>query len=40
MRSYGELRYDELVEKLKDELCRVMIIQQEEECFEVDDMMK
>ena len=33
-----EVRYDASVDKLKDELCKVMFIQQEEECFEVDDI--
>ena len=35
-----ELRYDELVENLKRELCRIMFAQQEEECLEIEDMMK
>ena len=35
---YVEASYEVLVEKLKDELCRLIFMQQEEEHFEVDDM--
>ena len=33
-----EVRCEVLVEKLKDDLCRSMLIHQEEECLEVDDI--
>ena len=33
-------KYEALVKKLKDSLCRLMSIQQEEEHFEVDEIMK
>ena len=32
--------YDALVEKLKDKICGVIIINQEEECLEVEDIRK
>lgn len=32
-----EVRYEVLVEQLKDELCGVMFVQKEEEYFEVED---
>ena len=38
--SCSELRYDELVENLKCELCRVIFEQQEEEHLGVEDMME
>ena len=38
--SYSELRTEELVEKLKCELCRVMFVPQEEECLGVEHMME
>ena len=37
---WREARQEVLVEKSKYELCRAMLTQQEEECFEVDDTMK
>ena len=37
--SGSELRHKDLVEKLKDELLRSMLVQQKEENFEEDDMM-
>ena len=37
---HREVRHNALVEKLKDELCRFVFMKQEEECLEVDDIMK
>ena len=37
---WREVRYKVLLEKLKDELCRAMLMQQEEGFFEVDSIMK
>ena len=38
--SLSELRYEDLVEKLKYELCRVIFVQKEEEHLGVEDIMK
>ena len=38
--SQIEIRHKVLVDELKDELYIVILVQQEEECFEVDDMKK
>ena len=37
---WKEVRHEALVEKLKDGSCRATLRQQEEDHFEVDDMMK
>ena len=36
--THIEVRYEVLVEQLKDKLCKVMYEQQEESCFEVEDI--